>query len=144
MALPSSQEHGARLCVAWATRRKRSLFSPDLCRDFGGHSGFLPFGGFCSAFFPLQNESELFGRTIRVNLAKPMRIKEGSSRPGELVPERGEQHPRGCSELRASAFLLSQTLRQRPLEALPPISGSRGSEQHPNNQKYSPIPWKHS
>ncbi|NWR78548.1 PPIE isomerase, partial [Centropus unirufus] len=32
-------------------------------------------------FFPLQNESELFGRTIRVNLAKPMRIKEGSSRP---------------------------------------------------------------
>lgn len=31
----------------------------------------------------LQNESELFGRTIRVNIAKPMRIKEGSSRPGE-------------------------------------------------------------
>ncbi|NXK93925.1 PPIE isomerase, partial [Formicarius rufipectus] len=29
----------------------------------------------------LLNESELFGRTIRVNLAKPMRIKEGSSRP---------------------------------------------------------------
>ncbi|XP_036205928.1 peptidyl-prolyl cis-trans isomerase E isoform X2 [Myotis myotis] len=28
-----------------------------------------------------KNESELFGRTIRVNLAKPMRIKEGSSRP---------------------------------------------------------------
>ncbi|NWJ11941.1 PPIE isomerase, partial [Crypturellus undulatus] len=28
-----------------------------------------------------QNESELFGRTIRVNLAKPMRVKEGSSRP---------------------------------------------------------------
>lgn len=32
---------------------------------------------------PLQNESELFGRTIRVNIAKPMRIKEGSSRPGD-------------------------------------------------------------
>lgn len=31
----------------------------------------------------VQNESELFGRTIRVNIAKPMRIKEGSSRPGE-------------------------------------------------------------
>uniref|UniRef100_G3X115 Peptidyl-prolyl cis-trans isomerase E n=4 Tax=Sarcophilus harrisii TaxID=9305 RepID=G3X115_SARHA len=28
-----------------------------------------------------MNESELFGRTIRVNLAKPMKIKEGSSRP---------------------------------------------------------------
>lgn len=28
----------------------------------------------------LQNESELFGRTIRVNLAKPQKAKEGSSR----------------------------------------------------------------
>ncbi|CAB1330777.1 unnamed protein product, partial [Coregonus sp. 'balchen'] len=28
-----------------------------------------------------MNESELFGRTIRVNIAKPMRIKKGSSRP---------------------------------------------------------------
>lgn len=37
--------------------------------------------GFVVLFSPLQNESELFGRTIRVNLAKPMRIKEGSSRP---------------------------------------------------------------
>ncbi|NXC63419.1 PPIE isomerase, partial [Aleadryas rufinucha] len=37
--------------------------------------------GFAVLFSPLQNESELFGRTIRVNLAKPMRIKEGSSRP---------------------------------------------------------------
>ena len=27
-----------------------------------------------------QNESELFGRTIRVNLAKPQKAKEGSSR----------------------------------------------------------------
>ena len=30
----------------------------------------------------LQNDSELFGKTVRVNLAKPMKIKEGSSRPG--------------------------------------------------------------
>lgn len=29
----------------------------------------------------MQNDSELFGRTIRVNLAKPQRIKEGSTRP---------------------------------------------------------------
>ncbi|KAF5270004.1 hypothetical protein FQR65_LT05803 [Abscondita terminalis] len=28
-----------------------------------------------------MNDSELFGRTIRVNLAKPQRIKEGSTRP---------------------------------------------------------------
>ena len=33
----------------------------------------------------VQNESELFGRTIRVNLAKPMKSKEGSSRPGVIV-----------------------------------------------------------
>lgn len=28
-----------------------------------------------------MNDSELFGRTVRVNLAKPQRIKEGSTRP---------------------------------------------------------------
>lgn len=28
-----------------------------------------------------QNESELFGRTLRVNLAKPQRVREGSTRP---------------------------------------------------------------
>ncbi len=28
-----------------------------------------------------QHDSELFGRTLRVNLAKPLRIKEGSTRP---------------------------------------------------------------
>jgi len=28
-----------------------------------------------------MNEGELFGRTLRVNLAKPMKIKEGSTRP---------------------------------------------------------------
>jgi peptidyl-prolyl isomerase E (cyclophilin E) len=28
-----------------------------------------------------MNDSELYGRTLRVNLAKPMKIKEGSSRP---------------------------------------------------------------
>lgn len=85
---------------------------------------FLPFGGgFVLLFFPLQNESELFGRTIRVNLAKPMRIKEGSSRPGESVPGRGE-HLRGCSKLRASAFLSgspdleAETLRPRDLSSI--------------------------
>ncbi|KAH0502106.1 Peptidyl-prolyl cis-trans isomerase E [Microtus ochrogaster] len=63
------------------------------------HAAFIPFGditdiqipldyetekhrGFAFVEFELaENESELFGRTIRVNLAKPMRIKEGSSRP---------------------------------------------------------------
>lgn len=32
-------------------------------------------------FFSLKNDSELFGRTIRVNIAKPQKIKEGSSKP---------------------------------------------------------------
>ncbi|KAL7980638.1 hypothetical protein Chor_001792 [Crotalus horridus] len=72
------------------------------------HAAFIPFGDLTDIQIPLDyetekhrgfafiefelaedaaaaidnmNESELFGRTIRVNLAKPMRIKEGSSRP---------------------------------------------------------------
>ena len=28
-----------------------------------------------------MNDGELYGRTLRVNLAKPMKIKEGSTRP---------------------------------------------------------------
>ncbi|XP_029426830.1 peptidyl-prolyl cis-trans isomerase E isoform X5 [Rhinatrema bivittatum] len=71
------------------------------------HAAFIPFGDITDIQMPLDyetekhrgfafiefemaedaaaaidnmNESELFGRTIRVNLAKPMRIKEGSSR----------------------------------------------------------------
>jgi peptidyl-prolyl isomerase E (cyclophilin E) len=28
-----------------------------------------------------MNDGELYGRTLRCNLAKPMKIKEGSSRP---------------------------------------------------------------
>ncbi|NXX97573.1 PPIE isomerase, partial [Centropus bengalensis] len=48
--------------------------------DRAGMAGFDLLVG-SALFFSLQNESELFGRTIRVNLAKPMRIKEGSSRP---------------------------------------------------------------
>ncbi len=35
--------------------------------------------------FSFQNDSELFGKTIRVNLAKPMKIKEGSSRAGNYI-----------------------------------------------------------
>uniref|UniRef100_A0A4W6DRH1 Peptidyl-prolyl cis-trans isomerase E n=1 Tax=Lates calcarifer TaxID=8187 RepID=A0A4W6DRH1_LATCA len=71
------------------------------------HAAFIPFGDITDIQIPLDyetgksrsftmvcdcntdaaaaidnmNESELFGRTVRVNIAKPMRIKEGSSRP---------------------------------------------------------------
>ncbi|CAG9769460.1 unnamed protein product [Ceutorhynchus assimilis] len=49
-----------------------------------------------------MNDAELFGRTIRVNLAKPQRIKEGSTRPvwsedtwlqkhaGETIKDKGD------------------------------------------------------
>ena len=31
--------------------------------------------------FTLQHDSELFGRTLRVNLAKALRLKEGATKP---------------------------------------------------------------
>uniref|UniRef100_A0A8C1UYZ1 Peptidyl-prolyl cis-trans isomerase n=1 Tax=Cyprinus carpio TaxID=7962 RepID=A0A8C1UYZ1_CYPCA len=43
----------------------------------------IPLNYETAAAIDITNEPELFGRTIRVNTAKPMRIKEGSSRPGE-------------------------------------------------------------
>ncbi|XP_071964556.1 peptidyl-prolyl cis-trans isomerase E-like [Antedon mediterranea] len=49
------------------------------------HRGFafveFEFAEDAAAAIDNMNESELFGRTVRVNLAKPMKIKEGSSRP---------------------------------------------------------------
>lgn len=72
------------------------------------HAAFIPFGDLVDVQIPLDyetekhrgfafvefeqaedaaaaidnmNDSELFGRTIRVNIAKPMKIKEGSTRP---------------------------------------------------------------
>ncbi|KAK3916282.1 Peptidyl-prolyl cis-trans isomerase E [Frankliniella fusca] len=72
------------------------------------HAAFIPFGDIVDVQIPLDyesekhrgfafiefeaaedaaaaidnmNDSELFGRTIRVNIAKPQRIKEGSSKP---------------------------------------------------------------
>lgn len=71
------------------------------------HAAFIPFGDITDVQIPMDysnqkhrgfgfvefelaedaaaaidnmNESELFGRTIRVNIAKPMKIKEGYSR----------------------------------------------------------------
>lgn len=48
------------------------------------HRGFafieFEFAEEAAAAIDNMNDSELFGRTIRVNLAKPMKIKEGSSR----------------------------------------------------------------
>ncbi|XP_014243211.1 peptidyl-prolyl cis-trans isomerase E [Cimex lectularius] len=49
------------------------------------HRGFafieFEFSEDAAAAIDNMNDSELFGRTIRVNLAKPQKIKEGSSRP---------------------------------------------------------------
>ncbi|KAJ1064686.1 hypothetical protein K5549_020433, partial [Capra hircus] len=89
------------------------------------HAAFIPFGditgiqilldyetvvsfwskhqGFAFAESELaENESELFGQTIRVTLAKPERVKEGSSRPeskeveGSEPPKLETQEARLC------------------------------------------------
>ena len=43
-----------------------------------------------------QNESELFGQTICVTLAKPERVKEDSSRPGMLGQPQTPRHVWNC------------------------------------------------
>nr|XP_033809548.1 peptidyl-prolyl cis-trans isomerase E isoform X1 [Geotrypetes seraphini] len=93
-----------------AASTKRVLYVGGLAEEVDEkvlHAAFIPFGDITDIQIPLDyetekhrgfafiefemaedaaaaidnmNESELFGRTIRVNLAKPMRIKEGSSR----------------------------------------------------------------
>ena len=35
--------------------------------------------------FFFQNDAELFGKTVRCNLAKPMKVKEGYAKAGELL-----------------------------------------------------------
>lgn len=41
----------------------------------------IPFREILNCKFCIQNDAELLGRTVRVNVAKPQRIKEGSNRP---------------------------------------------------------------
>ncbi|KAM9777475.1 peptidyl-prolyl cis-trans isomerase E [Neosynchiropus ocellatus] len=90
---------------------KRALYVGGLAEEVDEkvlHAAFIPFGDITDIQIPLDyatekhrgfafiefelaedaaaaidnmNESELFGRTVRVNIAKPMRLKEGSSRP---------------------------------------------------------------
>eukprot|EP00079_Xenopus_tropicalis_P021544 XP_012812891.1 PREDICTED: peptidyl-prolyl cis-trans isomerase E isoform X1 [Xenopus tropicalis] len=87
------------------------------------HAAFIPFGDITDIQIPLDyetekhrgfafvefelpedaaaaidnmNESELFGRTIRVNLAKPMRLKEGSSKAGRLVIRKVQDAVKTC------------------------------------------------
>ncbi|XP_035881712.1 peptidyl-prolyl cis-trans isomerase E isoform X3 [Phyllostomus discolor] len=103
--LPEAQR-GSKMATT-----KRVLYVGGLAEEVDDkvlHAAFIPFGDITDIQIPLDyetekhrgfafvefelaedaaaaidnmNESELFGRTIRVNLAKPMRIKEGSSRP---------------------------------------------------------------
>jgi len=90
---------------------KRTLYVGGLAEEVDEkvlHAAFIPFGDIMDIQVPLDyetqkhrgfafvefeaaedaaaaidnmNDSELFGRTIRVNIAKPMKIKEGSLRP---------------------------------------------------------------
>lgn len=60
----------------------------------------------------------MFGRTIRVNLAKPQRIKEGSTRPvwsedtwlqqhaGETIKDKNEEEPKEGTEEVQNSFIL--------------------------------------
>ncbi|KAK3592067.1 hypothetical protein CHS0354_019323 [Potamilus streckersoni] len=93
-----------------STNNKRIVYVGGLSEEVDEktlHAAFIPFGDITDIQIPLDyetekhrgfafvefelaedaaaavdnmNESELFGRTIRVNLAKPMKMKEGSSR----------------------------------------------------------------
>ncbi|XP_074106723.1 peptidyl-prolyl cis-trans isomerase E isoform X1 [Cotesia typhae] len=90
---------------------KRTIYVGGLAEEVDEkilHAAFIPFGEIIDIQIPLDyesekhrgfafiefelaedalaaidnmNDSELFGRTIRVNIAKPQRIKEGSSKP---------------------------------------------------------------
>ncbi|XP_064456104.1 peptidyl-prolyl cis-trans isomerase E-like [Ornithodoros turicata] len=94
-----------------ATTSKRIVYVGGLAEEVDEkvlHAAFIPFGDLVDVQIPLDyetekhrgfafvefeqaedaaaaidnmNDSELFGRTIRVNVAKPMKIKEGSTRP---------------------------------------------------------------
>lgn len=94
-----------------ATTSKRIVYVGGLAEEVDEkvlHAAFIPFGDLVDIQIPLDyetekhrgfafvefeqaedaaaaidnmNDSELFGRTIRVNIAKPMKIKEGSTRP---------------------------------------------------------------
>ncbi|XP_033097971.1 peptidyl-prolyl cis-trans isomerase E-like isoform X1 [Anneissia japonica] len=94
-----------------AANNKRIIYVGGLAEEVDEkvlHAAFIPFGDLVDIQIPMDyetekhrgfafvefefaedaaaaidnmNESELFGRTVRVNLAKPMKIKEGSSRP---------------------------------------------------------------
>lgn len=62
----------------------------------------------CSLIFRLQNESELFGRTIRVNLAKPQKVREGSTRAVWADDDWLQKHAgKSVDELRAEAVINS-------------------------------------
>lgn len=94
-----------------STSTKRTIYVGGLAEEVDEkvlNAAFIPFGDIIDVQIPLDyesekhrgfafiefenaedaaaaidnmNDSELFGRTIRVNLAKPQRIKEGSTRP---------------------------------------------------------------
>ncbi|XP_025109510.1 LOW QUALITY PROTEIN: peptidyl-prolyl cis-trans isomerase E-like [Pomacea canaliculata] len=123
-----------------ASNNKRMVYVGGLAEEVDDkvlNAAFLPFGDIVDIQIPLDyetekhrgfafvefelaedaaaaidnmNESELFGRTIRVNLAKPMKIKEGASRAvwaddswlqqhaGETIKDTEEEEGEGGEE----------------------------------------------
>ncbi|XP_076440370.1 peptidyl-prolyl cis-trans isomerase E-like [Babylonia areolata] len=128
--------------MASSGNNKRMVYVGGLAEEVDDkvlHAAFLPFGDIVDVQIPLDyetekhrgfafiefelaedaaaaidnmNESELFGRTIRVNLAKPMKIKEGASRAvwaddswlqkhaGETLENEGEEEEEESSNKR--------------------------------------------
>ncbi|ESP03333.1 hypothetical protein LOTGIDRAFT_205061 [Lottia gigantea] len=127
------------------------------------HAAFIPFGdvidinipldyetekhrGFAFVEFELaedaaaaidnMNDSELFGRTIRVNLAKPMKVKEGASRAVWAEDSWLQQHAGETLEKNDDADDVAQPENPAPKRSAPdsetstvPAKRSRGNAQ---------------
>lgn len=51
---------------------------------FPSCSTIIFFFSLCATNVTLQNDSELCGRVLRTNVARPVRIREGWGRPGKI------------------------------------------------------------
>ncbi|XP_077288563.1 peptidyl-prolyl cis-trans isomerase E-like [Arctopsyche grandis] len=141
---------------------KRTVFVGGLAEEADEkvlHAAFIPFGDLVDIQIPLDyesekhrgfafiefesaedaaaaidnmNDSELFGRTIRVNIATPQRIKEGSTRPvwsedSWLQKNAGNLPPGTKSDISAED-LVEESNDNFSGKMLPSISGTRNPQ----------------
>lgn len=74
-----SQKHRGFAFVEYETAEDAAAAIDNMVSLIVG--SYLENNQFNNLIVSIQNDAELVGRTIRVNLAKPQRIKEGSNRP---------------------------------------------------------------